>query len=106
LNREKEVDDYTIASRLSYFFWSSMPDEELLRIAAEGKLRDPKVRRGQVERMLKDPRSERFVVNFTGQWLDLREIEFTTPDKQLYPEFDALLQESMLRETRGFFRHL
>lgn len=106
LNREEEVDDYAIASRLSYFLWSSMPDEELLRLAAEGKLGDPKVRDEQVERMLKSPLSERFVKNFTGQWLDLREIEFTSPSTKLYPEFDPLLQESMLRESWGFFRHL
>ena len=106
LNREETVDDYSIASRLSYFLWSSMPDEELLKLAKEGKLSDPKVRYAQVERMLKSPKRERFVKSFTGQWLDLREIEFTSPSKKLYPEFDALLQESMLRETRGFFDHI
>ncbi|MEQ8787594.1 MAG: DUF1592 domain-containing protein [Pirellulaceae bacterium] len=106
LNRDGEVDDYTLASRLSYFLWSTMPDEELMQLAAEGKLRDPQVLHAQVERMLGDPRIERFIENFTGQWLDLREIEFTTPDAKLYPEFDELLQESMLGETRGFFRHL
>ncbi len=106
LTRDPAVDDYTIASRLSYFLWSSQPDAELMRLAAEGKLADPRVRHAQVERMIDDPRIGRFVENFTGQWLDLREIEFTTPDKQLYPEFDTLLQESMLRETRGFFHHL
>ena len=106
LNREETVDDYTIASRLSYFLWSSMPDGELMKLAAAGKLRDPRVRRAQVERMLRDPKVERFIDNFTGQWLDLRDIEFTAPDKKLYPEFDPMLQESMLRETRGFFRHI
>ncbi len=106
LNNGKAVDDYTIASRLSYFLWSTLPDDELMRLAAEGKLRDPQVRRAQVERMVNDPRIERFVKHFTDQWLDLRDIEFTTPSKKLYPEFDDLLQESMLRETRGFFRHI
>ena len=106
LNREEKVDDYTIASRLSYFLWSSMPDDALLQLAAAGKLSDAKVRHAQVERMLKDPKIERFIDSFTGQWLDLREIEFTSPDKKLYPEFDPMLQESMLRETRGFFRHV
>jgi hypothetical protein len=106
LNREPAVDDYTLASRLSYFLWSTMPDEELQELAAAGKLRDPAVLRAQTERMLSDPKIENFVLNFTGQWLDLRKIEFTTPDKRLYPEFDELLQESMLGETRGFFRHL
>ncbi|MEZ5299620.1 MAG: DUF1592 domain-containing protein [Verrucomicrobiales bacterium] len=106
VNRDPEVDAYTVASRLSYFLWSSMPDGELLDLAAQGKLGDPQVRHAQVERMLRDPKAERFVVNFTGQWLDLRQIEFTTPDKKLFPEFDKLLQESMLGETRGFFRHI
>ncbi len=106
LNREPEVDDYTLASRLSYFLWSSMPDDELLQLAEAGKLADPEVRRAQVDRLLADGKAERFIENFTGQWLDLREIEFTTPDAKLYPEFDPLLQESMLGETRGFFRHL
>lgn len=106
LNAEQEVDDYTLASRLSYFLWSSMPDEELLQLAAEGKLSDPAVRHAQVERMIRDPKIERFVTNFTGQWCDLREIEFTTPDKKLYPEYDELLMRSMLAETRGFFRHI
>ncbi|QDU60418.1 hypothetical protein Pan216_12570 [Planctomycetes bacterium Pan216] len=106
LNQEERVDDYTLASRLSYFLWSSMPDEELTRLAAEGKLGDSKILHEQVERMISDPKIERFVDHFTGQWLDLREIEFTTPDKKLYPEFDDLLLRSMLAETRRFFRHL
>lgn len=106
LNAEDEVDDYAIASRLSYFLWSSMPDEELLSLATEGRLSDPGVRAQQVERLLADPRFDRFVENFTGQWLDLREIEFTTPDKKLYPEYDELLLRSMLAETREFFRHV
>ena len=106
LNHDPEVDDYTIASRLSYFLWSSMPDDELLRLAAAGKLRDPATRRAQVDRMLSDPRTERFVTHFTDQWLDLRDLEFTTPDKRLFPEFDPLLLRSMEAETRGFFRHV
>lgn len=106
LNQQKEVDDYTIASRLSYFLWRSMPDEELLRLAKEGKLSDPKIRIQQVDRMIAGSKSQRFVTDFTGQWLDLREIEFTTPDKKLYPEYDELLLRSMLAETHGFFRHV
>ncbi len=106
LNREEVVDDFTLASRLSYFLWSSMPDAELLQLAAGDELSNPEVRHAQVERMLADPKAERLVDNFTGQWLDLRGIEFTSPDKKLYPEFDPMLQESMLRETRGFFHHI
>tara|TARA_R110002096_G_scaffold16106_23_gene55153 strand:- start:32406 stop:34769 length:2364 start_codon:yes stop_codon:yes gene_type:complete len=106
LNRETKVDDYEIASRLSYFLWSSLPDAELMSLAAAGKLSDATVRHAQIERMLNDPKSERLIDNFTGQWLDLRDIEFTTPDKKLFPEFDELLQRSMVAETKGFFRHL
>jgi len=106
VNREPVVDDYTVASRLSYFLWSTMPDAELLQLAAKGQLKDPKVRYAQVERMIKDPRRQRFVENFTGQWLNLRDIEFTTPDAKLYPEFEPLLQEAMLGESRGFFTHI
>ncbi|MFT5121843.1 MAG: hypothetical protein ACI97B_000468 [Verrucomicrobiales bacterium] len=106
LNAEPSVDDYTIASRLSYYLWSSMPDQELLDLAGAGSLKNAEVRVLQVERMLKDRKSARFVDHFTGQWLGLREIDFTSPDKKLYPEYDQLLQESMLKETRTFFRHI
>jgi Protein of unknown function (DUF1592)/Protein of unknown function (DUF1588)/Protein of unknown function (DUF1587)/Protein of unknown function (DUF1585)/Protein of unknown function (DUF1595)/Planctomycete cytochrome C len=106
LNQQQTVDDYTIASRLSYFLWSSMPDSELLSLAAEGKLSDPGIRYGQVERMIDDPKFDRFVNSFTGQWLDLHDIEFTTPDKKLYPEYDELLMRSMLAESQGFFSHM
>jgi hypothetical protein len=98
--------DYELASRLSYFLWSSLPDDELFRHAAAGKLHEPAVLRAQVERMLADPRGQRFTQNFVGQWLDLREIDFTTPDRQLYPEFDELLQVSSVRETELFFDEL
>ncbi|PQO38437.1 DUF1592 domain-containing protein [Blastopirellula marina] len=106
LNCEPVVDDYTIASRLSYFLWSTMPDETLLQLAAEGKLSDPAVRNAQVERMIQDPKIETFVNDFTGQWLDLRDIEFTTPDKFMYPEYDPLLLEAMKGETHHFFQHM
>ncbi len=106
LNSQPTVDDYTIASRLSYFLWTSQPDPQLIDLAAAGKLKDPAIRRAQVLRMLADPKREQFVENFLGQWLDLREIDFTTPDKKLYPEFDPLLQEAMLGETRSFFEYL
>ena len=106
INQQRDVDDYTLASRLSYFLWSSMPDQELLQLARAGRLSDADVLHAQVDRMIDDAKIERFVNNFTDQWLDLREIEFTTPDKKLYPEFDELLLQSMLAETRGFFRHV
>ena len=100
------LDDYALASRLSYFLWSTMPDDELLKTAASGELKKPDVLRAQTERLLKDPRSQQFVENFTGQWLSLRDIDFTTPDPQLYPEFDMLLRWSMLQETHRFFEEL
>lgn len=106
LNREATVDDYSLASRLSYFLWSTQPDEELMQLAAKGQLKNSKTIHAQVERMLKDPRRQRFVENFTGQWLNLRDIEFTTPDAKLYPEFEPLLQEAMLAESRGFFSYV
>lgn len=106
LNRQPVVDDYTIASRLSYFLWSTLPDRKLLQLADANQLSDPKIRYAQIERMVADPRIERFIDNFTGQWLDLRDINFTTPAKKLYPEFDTLLNEAVLGETRHFFRHI
>jgi len=93
------LNDHALASRLSYFLWSSMPDDVLIG----KKLSDPIVMREQVERMLNDPKSRAFTESFTGQWLDLRNIDFTAPDKKLYPEFDELLQVSMVRETQSFF---
>ena len=95
-----------LASRLSYFLWSSMPDDELLSVATAGKLNRPEVLREQVERLLRDPKSARFVENFTGQWLDLRDIDFTEPDMRQYPEFDEMLRHAMLGETQRFFREI
>jgi mono/diheme cytochrome c family protein len=100
------LDDFALASRLSYFLWSTMPDEALLSLAATKRLSQPEVMREQVERMLAHPRSAQFVEHFTGQWLGLRDIDFTEPSHLLYPEFDAMLKESMVRETQLFFREL
>lgn len=101
-----ELDDYSIASRLSYLLWSTTPDEALLADAAAGRLRQPETLRAQVERLLDSPRSQAFVQNFTGQWLGLREIDTTLPDPTLYPEFDDVLKRSMVEETEGFFAEL
>ena len=106
LNRQTEVDAYEMASRLSYFLWSSMPDRELLELAESGKLMEESVLRKQVARMVAAPKIERFVRHFIDLWLDLDEIEFTTPSSKLYPEYDELLLDGMLRETRSFFRHI
>lgn len=106
LNRRAVADDFDIAARLSYFLWSTMPDQELLQLAATGRLSDSAIRHAQVERMIEDPRIQTFINDFTDQWLDLKDIAFTTPADKLYPEFDPLLQEAMLGESRHFFAHL
>ncbi|MCE9530370.1 MAG: DUF1592 domain-containing protein [Planctomycetes bacterium] len=100
------LDDYAVASRLSYFFWSSLPDDELLKLAAKGELSKPAVLHEQVERMLKDRKAHRFTDNFAGQWLDLRNINATSPDPEVYSEFDDFLFWSMPRETRMFFEEI
>ena len=97
------LDDHAIAARLSYFLWSTLPDDTLTSLAARGELRKPAVLRAQVERMLGDKRSQRFIEDFTGQWLELRKINATTPDSSLYGEFDAFLLWSMPLETQMFF---
>jgi hypothetical protein len=104
--RPGKLDSFAIASRLSYFLWSSMPDDELLSLAEQGTLVDTAVLRKQVERMLADPKSSAFTENFVGQWLQLRDIDFTAPDPRLYPEFDDMLKVSMVRETHLFFEEL
>ena len=83
-----------------------MPDDELRSLASQNGLRQPEILRSQVECMLSDPRSAAFKESFTGQWLDLRQINATTPDSELYPEFDELLEWSSVRETQLFFDEL
>lgn len=100
------LDDYALAERLSYFLWSSLPDEELLTLAASKKLSTPAVLRAQVERLLNSPKAARFTENFAGQWLDLRKIDFTIPDPQLYSDFDNLLLWAMPLETQAFFNEV
>lgn len=101
-----KLDDHALACRLSYFFWNSKPDEQLTKRAEEGKLSQPDALRAEVERLLTDSRSQRFVDDFLGQWLKLRLIAATDPDRKLYPEFSAYLQDSMVGETRAYFREL
>lgn len=98
-----KLDDFALASRLSYFLWSTMPDEELLGLAEQRKLSEPKTLHLQVDRMLKDPKAAAFTENFVGQWLNLREIDATIPSHILYPEYDDMLRASMLKETYLFF---
>jgi hypothetical protein len=97
------LDDFALASRLSYFLWSSMPDDELFALAEQRKLSQPDVLRAQVERLLKDPKAAAFTQNFAGQWLNLRAIDDTTPDGMLYPEYDDILKVSMVKEATYFF---
>ena len=101
-----KLDDHALACRLSYFFWRSMPDEPLTRLAATSKLRARAVLHAECERLLNDPKSQRFVEDFLGQWLKLRLIAATDPDRKLYPEFSQYLQDSMVGETRAYFREL
>ena len=100
------VDDHALACRLSYLFWNSMPDDRLTELAASGKLRTPDVLRSETDRLLKDSKSQRFIEDFLGQWLKLRQIAATDPDRKLYPEFNPYLQDSMVAETRAYFREL
>src|SRR5262249_5518023 len=123
------LNDFALASRLSYFLWSTMPDEELLALAGQrgshtshaagdgdrggdadgtpsAPVDDAATLRAQVERMLNDPRASAFTENFVGQWLGLRDINFTEPSHLLHPEFDEMLKVSMVRETELFFTEL
>ncbi len=105
-DRPGELDDFALATRLSYFLWKSLPDEELFATARDGTLSEPEVLAGQVERMLDDDKAQRFVADFVGQWLRLYEIELTSPDERLYPEYDDLLHHALQEETRLFFAEL
>jgi hypothetical protein len=96
------VNDYELASRLSYFLWSSMPDDELFALARKGQLKDPKILQAQAARMLKDPRSEALIDNFAMQWLTLRNLQTVSPDPKLFPGFNEQLRKDMLTETRMF----
>lgn len=104
LEEGRTLSEFALASRLSYLLWSSMPDEQLFSLARQGRLKNNLL--AQVERMLKDAKSQRFVESFTGQWLRLHDIDFTVPDHRLYPEFNLLLRQSMLDETHAFFREV
>jgi hypothetical protein len=101
-----ELDAFALANRLSYFLTSGPPDERLRDLAKDGKLSDENVVRGEVRRLLADPRSAHFVRSFTGQWLNLRAIDATSPDPTLYPEFDDVLKRSMVGETEAFFAEM
>src|SRR5439155_1727830 len=95
------LSDFELASRWSYFLWSSLPDEELFSLAARGTLR--KNLEAQVQRMLRDPKSSALVENFAGQWLELRKLKSATPATKTFPDFDEKLRAAMQRETEMFF---
>ena len=100
------ITDLELASRLSFFLWSSGPDDELITVASQGKLRDSVTLEKQVKRMLANPRSEALTANFAGQWLHLQNLKNTTPDLLLYPDFDRTLSQSMRRETELLFTNI
>lgn len=100
------VTDLDLASRLSFFLWSSIPDDELLKLATAGKLHDPAVLRQQTLRMLGDPKSHALVSNFAGQWLQLRNVRNILPNSDDFPDFDDNLRQSFQRETELFFESI
>ena len=102
-NSAYRISDLDLASRLSFFLWSSIPDDELIDVASKGRLRDSAVLTRQVKRMIADRRSETFVRNFAGQWLYLRNLQSAGPVATVFPDFDDSLRQSMRRETELFF---
>lgn len=101
-----KIGQYDLASRLSFFLWSSIPDDELLRLAGEGKLSNGEVLKQQVRRMLADSRAQSLVANFAGQWLQLRNLTTLRPDPELFPEFDESLRASLRQQTELFFESI
>jgi hypothetical protein len=105
-NTPYRVTDLQLASRLSFFLWSSIPDDELLDVAVAGRLHEPAVLERQVKRMLADPRSRALVTNFASQWLHLRNLDSITPDMRLFPDFDDNLRQAFRQETELFFESI
>jgi uncharacterized protein DUF1592/uncharacterized protein DUF1588/uncharacterized protein DUF1585/uncharacterized protein DUF1587/uncharacterized protein DUF1595 len=105
-NTSYRVSDVDLASRISFFLWSSVPDDELLDAAIQGKLRQPAVLERTVRRMLTEHRAESFVTNFAGQWLYLRNLDTSAPDARLFPDFDDNLRQSFRQETELFFESI
>ena len=97
------ISDVDLASRLSFFLWSTAPDAELLRVASQGRLRNPVVLEQQVRRMLKNPKAHALAQNFAGQWLNLRSLDATAPLPLIYPDFDDPLRQAMRREVELIF---
>ena len=102
----RRIGQYEMASRLSYFLWSSMPDQTLMKLAARKKLHHPGVLAEQVRRMLKDPRAEALADNFAMQWLTLRNLQIVRPDRQLFPGYSPRLRRAMEAEAKSYFMHV
>jgi mono/diheme cytochrome c family protein len=100
------ISDFELASRLSFFLWSTVPDDQLLDLAEKGKLKDPAVLNQQVRRLLDDPRSASLVANFAGQWLYIRNLAQQKPDPDAFPEFDESLRQAFRQETELFFQNI
>ncbi len=100
------ISDMDLASRLSFFLWSTVPDDELIRLASQGKLKDPAVLESQVHRMLSDARAHELVTNFAGQWLELRTLKSSTPEGIIYPDFDDNLRQAFRTEAEMFFESI
>ena len=105
-NTDRRLNDYELATRMSYFLWSSLPDEELFRLAAGGKLHDPRTLVDQVRRMLKDPKSRALADHFAGQWLQTRSLDEANRDPAQFARFDEDLRRAMRNETELFFDHV
>jgi hypothetical protein len=105
-NEPYRSSDTELASRLSFFLWSSIPDEELLNLAIQGKLHEPDVLKRQTRRMLADERSQALIANFAGQWLYLRDLKSATPDLNVFPDFDDNLRQAFQRETELLFQSI
>jgi hypothetical protein len=100
------LSDIDLATRLSFFLWATVPDEELLEVAGSGRLTDPEVLEAQVERMLRDPRAETLATRFAHQWLRLQDVGKVWPESYLYPDFSQQLADAMVRETELLFDYL
>jgi len=98
-----KINDLELASRLSFFLWSSLPDEQLVQVAQKGQLSKPAVLKAQMTRMLADPRAKALTENFAGQWLYLRKLDYQRPDRRVFPDFDQRLRAAMKTETEMFF---
>ena len=100
------VSDLELASRLSFFLWSTLPDDELINVASQGRLKNPAVLEAQVKRMLADPKADAMVSNFAGQWLLLRNLQSQTRDQNIFPNFDDNLRQAFRKETEMFFESI